>query len=309
MDTILVEKNTPDDSIRKRSFTEVQKSIDSYTTSISTNSKKQKADIISETCYFNNLPINFKGLPMMRLVNAKYVPDADPCNSIGNLLRPEEFTIGFESPQKYGNCWYMNPSIRKTDNGVISKRLSIETSGCSPVPFGYCEDNKFNKGEYKKSSITIRIPTNSQTYHTLKLFEKQVLRELTDAVKSHFRSDVVFTYTSFLKQKNQEESFALLKVKIDRSRKDQEKVLCDVKELVKTSDSPPQFIVRDFERGLQGIEPGYEVRLLMEWSGMKLVETQFKTVHHMLSCKCIQVVRQCKKQSFISAYDPSLPAP
>lgn len=272
------------------------------------NHHQKTAEIILETD-FNNLPVNFRGLPMMRPVATKYVADEISLDIRDKLLRPEEFSINFESPQKYGNCWYMNPCIRKNDDGSISKRLSIETSGCSPVPFGYAEDNKFNKSEYKKSSITIRIPTNSQTYHTLKLFERQVLRELGQSVKTHFRADTIYTYASFLKQKGSDDSHALLKVKIDRSKKDQEKVLCDVHELVKTSDSPPQYVVRNFEKGLMGIEPGFEVRLLMEWSGMKLVETQFKTVHHMLSCKCIQVVRQCKKQSFISAYDPSLPAP
>lgn len=306
---------TMDMDIRKRNLS--QTGMETFTvakddSSTEINNKKQKtySNIITNLCSFGNMPPNYKGLPMMRLVNAKYVANSDSGQTIDNLLlRPEEYTLQFESPQKYGNCWYMNPLVQKMEDGILSKRLSIETSGCCPVPFGYCEDNKFNKSDYKKSSITIRIPTNSQTYHTLKLFERQVLRELKSAVRTHFKPDVVFTYSSFLKQKNQEETHALLKVKIDRSKKDQEKVLCEVKELVKTSDSPPQYIVRPFEKGLKGIEPGFEVRLLMEWSGMKLVETQFKTVHHMLSARCIQVVRQCERPGFISGYDPSQPMP
>ena len=252
--------------------------------------KKQKVDGTTGSDY--------TGLPMFKVIARSNDEKAPTCR------RLNEIKITLSTPQSYGKLYYFNP-----DASLVSSYLStvqagegkllIETLGALET-YGYKETDKYHPEE-KRSSITVKIPTSSQTYRTLKMFEDVVARLFKDWEPTWKKKDVDYPIEPFLKD-SEYGDFAMMKVKIDRSKKDDNIILAKATRYDSKNKKEVQL-----EGGIEGIKPMSEIRLLLQWQGFKLLP--IKKVYHNLSLRRVCLIRSQPEETFSSEFDPSHVAP
>lgn len=252
---------------------------------------------------------NYVGLPMFKLFKPKAMDGERGGQS--QLMRVSDFDLNFSSPSPFGQCYYFNPRLwRNGCSDETASSMQIETLGALET-FGFNEDDKFNTSEVKKSDITLKIPKDSQTYKTIKLFERKIEEKFVKNADAFIKSGTNVTFVSSLRERKMDDSYVTLKLKIDRSKKDPEKCLVDVTKVRKVTDKSTgshTFNVVPFEEGVEGIKSMAEVRVLMKWSGLKVLNSS-KKVYHNLNLKAIQVIRMPVEDTFESDFDPEERAP
>mmetsp|Transcript_25491 Transcript_25491/g.35575 ORF Transcript_25491/g.35575 Transcript_25491/m.35575 type:complete len:301 (+) Transcript_25491:92-994(+) len=253
---------------------------------------------------------NYKGLPMFRLMKKKIMKGDDDADAM--LLRHSDMEITFATPTPYGQCYYFNAKVSKVGAVDTHPNIMIETLG-SLETYGFVENDKFNTNQdIKKSNLTLRIPKDSQTFKTLKLFEEVVQDAFARDAKTWLKNGSNYQFESLMK-KTEEFSGpnATLKLKVERSKREPNECLVDVTQIKKVTDSATGKVthqVIEFPDGIEGVGSMYEVRVLMKWNGVKILNST-KKVYHNLSLKAVQVIRESVNDTFESKFDPNEPAP
>ena len=249
---------------------------------------------------------DYKGLPMMK-IHEEYVPAFNANKTLQcSLLRPDQLGITFLSPKAYGQCYFFNTNITNlatpSATGAGSDRLTIETLGALDT-FGYKKQDSFNEGnDFLKSSITLKIPVDSQTYATLKLFEKAVQDAFDAYAPTWQKANSTYEHVSFLRNEGGGDS-AVLKCSIERSKKDNSKITTQVSALGKNGEN------EEFKGGFEALTPMSKVRVLLSWTGCKIINSSRKVYHNLKLVSCQVVSLRPEKKNFDSKYNPTDQAP
>ena len=251
---------------------------------------------------------NYEGLPMFK-VHQEFVPAfmAGTNNTRSRMLRPGDLGISFVSPKAYGQCYFFNAKIHdltkasQTTEAPVD-RLTIETLGALDT-FGFKKQDSFNEGNsFLKSSITLKIPVDSQTFATLLKFEKVVQKAFDEFAPTWQKANSSYEHVSFLRHEEGSDS-AMLKCSIERSKKDNNKITSQISAL------GPDDSNEDFKDGFEAITPMSKVRVLLSWTGCKIINSSRKVYHNLKLTTCQVVSLRPEKKSFDSKFNPMDPAP
>jgi len=251
------------------------------------------------------IPPDYTGLTMFK-IHAAFIPafQAEQGVSGCRMLTAKELNINFCSPKAFGQCYFFNAKVKDANfpNTEAVDRITIESLGALET-YGFKRQDNFNEGNSTlKSSLTLKIPVNSQTFATIMRFEDVVKKAFDAFAPTWQKPNSTYEHVSCLRYENGNE-YAALKCSIERSKKDNEKILSQISALGEAGQDV------EFKGGFEGVTPMSKVRVLLSWTGCKIINSSRKVYHNIKLLSCQVVSLRPQKRMFDSKFSPTTEAP